>query len=66
MATWEDLDNTSSEDEDETNLCQMANLPSDSNSEDEVTTSHYLELREAFDDLLRDSSILSAEYKTLK
>lgn len=39
----------------------MPSLLSESEEEDEVTTSHFLELREAFDYLFRDSSILSTE-----
>lgn len=72
MATCDDLDKSSSNedeeeaDDDETNLYPMASLPLDTEEEDEVTTSQFLELREAFNELLRDSSILYTEYKALK
>nr|QCQ81933.1 hypothetical protein [Ammopiptanthus mongolicus] len=67
MATWEDLDESSSESEDEhtesAHICLMADTDSES---DEVTPSNLSDLQNAFDELLSDSNILSSEYSLLK
>ena len=68
MATWEDLDLSTTDDEEEAeeeaNLCLMANTVSEE-EEDEVTNCD-LDLQNAFDELLNNSSILAVEYKSLK
>ena len=68
MATWEDLDLSSTdyeeEAEEEANLCLMASTFSEE-EKDEVTNSD-LNLQEAFDELLNKLSILAVEYKSLK
>ena len=65
MATWEDLDLSSADDEEEAeeeaNICFMASTYSDE-EEDEVTSSDF-NLQEAFDELLK---FLAIEYKSLK
>lgn len=48
----------------ETNICLMANTSSDDEQEDEVLD--YTFLKEAFDELFNNASILFSKYQTLK
>ena len=70
MSTWEDLDDTSSnEEEEEVNLCLIANTTSEefeSDQEDEVNLDDPESLKKAYHELLSNSSILSKAYKNLQ
>ena len=65
-----DLDDTSSDkDEEEANLCLMANITSEefkSDQEDEVNIDDLESLEKTYHDLLPNSSILSKAYKNLQ
>nr|KYP69656.1 hypothetical protein KK1_008856 [Cajanus cajan] len=67
MATWEDLDTTSSEDDEQANICLMADIDSSSEFDDEeVNKSDFVELQYAYNQLLTDSSKISTAYKEQK
>lgn len=53
-------------DEKEANICLMAGTSSDNEEEIEVTNSNSLDLQEALDKLLSNSSNLSIEYKNFE
>ena len=69
MNTWEDLDYTSSnEDDEDANICLMAYTTSEgskSDQDDEVNFDDLESLRKVYDELLSNSSILSKAYKNL-
>ena len=74
MATWEDLDEeqdgAESQEEEEivANLCFMANVVSDEETEviDSEPELSYDDFQRAYDELLDDSQILSSHYVSLK
>nr|KYP44808.1 hypothetical protein KK1_033669 [Cajanus cajan] len=67
MATWEDLDTTSSEDDVEANICLMADKDSSSESDDEdVTKSNFKTLEHAYNQLFSDFAKISTAYKEQK
>nr|KYP69835.1 hypothetical protein KK1_009041 [Cajanus cajan] len=67
MATWEDLDTTSSEDDEQANICLMAGTDSSSESDDEeVSKSYFKDLQHAYNKLLIDSTKISIAYKEQK
>lgn len=69
MITWEDLDDTSSdEDDEEANICLMADTTleeSKSDQEDEVNFNDPESLKKAYHKILSNSFILSKVYKNL-
>ena len=69
MSTWEDLDDTlSNEDDEEANICLMADTTSEESEldqEDEVNFNDIESLRKVYHELLSNSSILSKDYKNL-
>jgi len=69
MSMWEDLDDTSSnEDDEEANICLMADTTSEgseSDQEDEVNFDDPKSLRKAYHELLSNSLILSKAYKNI-
>uniref|UniRef100_A0A151UIB5 Uncharacterized protein n=1 Tax=Cajanus cajan TaxID=3821 RepID=A0A151UIB5_CAJCA len=67
MATWEDLDTTSSEEDEEANICLIADTNSSSESDNkEVTKSNLKILEHAYNQLLLDSAKISTAYKEQK
>ena len=70
MSTWEDLDGTSlDEDDEKANISLMADTTfeeSESDHEDEVNFDDSESLRKAFNGLLSNSSIPSKAYKILQ
>ena len=70
MSTWEDLDDTSShEDDEEANICLMADTTSEgfeSDKEDEVNCDYPKSIRKAYHEILTNPSILSKAYKNLQ
>nr|KYP31711.1 hypothetical protein KK1_047822 [Cajanus cajan] len=67
MATWDDLDTTSFEDDEHANICQMENIDSSSESDDEeVSKSNFKDLQYAYNQLLTDSAKISTAYKEKK
>ncbi|RDX96792.1 hypothetical protein CR513_20506, partial [Mucuna pruriens] len=67
MATWEDLDLSSLEDEDEeANLCLMADTTSEDEDDEKVNFNNLEYLEIVYQELLSNSSTLPLEYKELK
>jgi len=71
MSTWEDMDNSTSdeEDEEETNLCLMDDIEieeSKSEQEEDVDFDRPKSLKQAYHELLSNSSTLSKAYKSLR
>ena len=70
MSTWDDLDDTSSnEDAEEANICMMANTSSEgfeSDQDNEVNCNDPKSLGKAYYELLSNSSILSKAYQNLR
>ena len=66
MSTWEDLENDSS-DEDDNEAEEIANFCFMANQEDKVSPCHmsYDKLLNAFDDLLVDSEMMLSKYANL-
>ncbi|RDX74663.1 hypothetical protein CR513_45560, partial [Mucuna pruriens] len=67
MATWEDLDLSSSKDEDEkAYLCWMADTTSEDEDDQDVKFNNLVYLQIAYQELLSNSSTFSLRYKELK
>uniref|UniRef100_A0A151UEW5 CCHC-type domain-containing protein n=1 Tax=Cajanus cajan TaxID=3821 RepID=A0A151UEW5_CAJCA len=67
MATWEDLDVSSTKDDEEANICLMADVDSSSESDDDkVSKSNFKSLEHAYNQLLSDSTNISTAYREQK
>ena len=70
MSTWEDLDDTSSDEgEEEANLCSMVDTTSkeyESNQEDKVNLDDPESLKKAYHELPSNSYVISKAYKNLQ
>nr|KYP53978.1 hypothetical protein KK1_000143 [Cajanus cajan] len=67
MATREDLDTSSSKDDEEANICLMEDTDSSSESDDEEVSKYdFKSLQHAYNQLLSDSAKISTAYKEQK
>ncbi|XP_020236302.1 uncharacterized protein LOC109815897 [Cajanus cajan] len=67
MATWEDLDTTSSEDDEQANICLMVDTDSSSKSSDEEVSKYdFKDLQHAYNQLLINLVKISTAYREQK